>query len=67
MKHVLIRFLALDRLMPGRTSIIITHRISTIKNADFVALLDKGKVAEFGTRDEILNMPKSKLQSLLAP
>ena len=45
---------ALNRLMVGRTSIIIAHRLSTIKNADRILVLDKGKLAEDGTHDELM-------------
>ena len=45
---------ALNRLMVGRTSIIIAHRLSTIKNADRIIVLDKGKLAESGTHEELM-------------
>ena len=44
---------ALDRAMEGRTSIVIAHRLSTIRNCDLLFVLDKGKVAESGTYDEL--------------
>ena len=46
---------ALNRLMVGRTSIIIAHRLSTIKNADRILVLDKGKLAEDGTHEELMD------------
>ena len=45
---------ALNRLMLGRTSIIIAHRLSTIKNADRILVLDKGKLVEDGTHEELM-------------
>lgn len=47
---------ALDRLMEGRTTLIIAHRLSTVRDADRVVVLDKGKVAEMGTHDELVAM-----------
>ena len=45
---------ALDKLMEGRTSLVIAHRLSTIKNSNAIIVLDKGKVAERGTHEELL-------------
>ncbi len=45
---------ALDRLIQGRTTIAIAHRLSTLANADRLIVLDKGKVAEIGTHSELL-------------
>ncbi|MGV7220088.1 MAG: ABC transporter ATP-binding protein [Nitrospinales bacterium] len=41
-------------LMKGRTSIIIAHRLSTLRNVDKILALKNGEVAEFGTRDELI-------------
>lgn len=46
----------LGKIMDGRTSIIIAHRISTIKNADHIIVLEDGKIIEEGTHLELLNM-----------
>lgn len=45
---------ALSRLIKGRTTIAIAHRLSTLRNANRLVVIDKGKVAEIGTHDELL-------------
>eukprot|EP00004_Rigifila_ramosa_P019345 TRINITY_DN48_c0_g1_i2.p1 TRINITY_DN48_c0_g1~~TRINITY_DN48_c0_g1_i2.p1 ORF type:complete len:683 (+),score=216.00 TRINITY_DN48_c0_g1_i2:1720-3768(+) len=45
---------ALDRVMRGRTTIIIAHRLSTVKNASKIVVLDRGAVVEQGTHDELV-------------
>lgn len=45
---------ALERLMKGRTTIVIAHRLSTITNADMICVLQAGKIAEYGTHDDLL-------------
>jgi ATP-binding cassette subfamily B protein len=45
---------ALAEVVQNRTSIIIAHRLSTIKNADFILVLDQGKLVEAGTHQELL-------------
>ena len=44
----------LHRVMENRTSIIISHRISTVKNADLIIVLEKGAIVERGTHDELV-------------
>jgi ATP-binding cassette, subfamily B, bacterial MsbA len=46
---------ALDRLMQGRTTLVIAHRLSTVQNADQIAVVAGGRVVERGTHDELLN------------
>jgi ABC transporter fused permease/ATP-binding protein len=45
---------ALERLMEGRTTLIIAHRLSTVRRADEVVVLDGGKVVERGSHDELV-------------
>jgi ATP-binding cassette subfamily B protein len=45
---------AFDRLAQGRTTITIAHRLSTVRNADQIAVLDHGQVAEAGTHTSLL-------------
>ncbi|HEV2604310.1 MAG TPA: ABC transporter transmembrane domain-containing protein [Microvirga sp.] len=45
---------ALDRLMQGRTTLVIAHRLATIRSADRILVLDQGRIAEDGTHDSLL-------------
>jgi ATP-binding cassette subfamily B protein len=45
---------ALENLMVGRTTFIITHRLSTVRNADLIVMLERGKVVEKGTHEELM-------------
>lgn len=53
----------LDQLMHGRTSIIIAHRLSTVRNADKILVLDHGQIIEQGSHNELLTL-KGKYYSL---
>ena len=45
---------ALERLMENRTTLVIAHRLSTIRNADCILVLERGKLVESGTHEELL-------------
>ncbi|XVE74907.1 hypothetical protein DITRI_Ditri12bG0056200 [Diplodiscus trichospermus] len=47
---------ALDHASQGRTTIIVAHRLSTIRNADLIAVLQSGRVIESGSHDELIQM-----------
>jgi len=45
---------ALKRLSQGRTTLVIAHRLSTVKDADLIAVMDKGRIVETGTHDALM-------------
>ena len=45
---------AMGNLMRGRTSFVIAHRLSTVRNADMILVVDHGRIVEHGTQDELL-------------
>lgn len=45
---------ALDRLMVGRTTVVVAHRLSTIRNVDSIAVIQQGQVVETGTHEELI-------------
>ncbi len=45
---------ALERVMRGRTSLVIAHRLSTVLAADVILVLDRGRLVERGTHEELL-------------
>jgi ATP-binding cassette subfamily B protein len=47
---------ALDRLMQGRTTIVVAHRLSTVQRADRIAVVDRGELVELGTHAELIGL-----------
>lgn len=45
---------SLQRLMQGRTTVVIAHRLSTVVNADVICVMDSGGIGEFGTHVELM-------------
>lgn len=55
---------ALDRLVEGRTTFAIAHRLTTLQNADLLLVLDKGKIVETGTHSELIYKPDGQYAKL---
>ena len=45
----------IDQLLEGRTSFVIAHRLSTVRDADVILVLEKGRLVEQGTHDDLMN------------
>lgn len=59
---------ALDKIMVGRTCVVVAHRLSTIQTSDSIAVLKNGKVVEQGSHNELLAIgPKGSYYSLSRP
>ena len=56
---------AIDRLLYGRTAIIIAHRLGTVQRADDILILENGRIAEHGERIVLANNPQSRFYGLL--
>ena len=58
---------ALDKLLFSHTitTIIIAHRLQTVRNADVIALIDKGKVIEMGSHDDLMNFSDGRYRKLI--
>ncbi|TKY58287.1 ABC transporter B family member 2 [Spatholobus suberectus] len=56
---------ALDRVMVGRTTVIVAHRLSTVRNADMIAVIEGGKVVEIGNHEELISNPNNVYASLV--
>ncbi|KAL0805902.1 hypothetical protein Bca101_098393 [Brassica carinata] len=58
---------ALDRVMVNRTTIVVAHRLSTIKNADIIAVVENGMIVEKGTHETLMNIEGGVYASLVQP
>ncbi len=56
---------ALEKLMKGRTSIVIAHRLSTVRNADEIIVMEQGEIVEQGTHDTLMMIPDGKYNKLI--
>ncbi|XP_048433259.1 ABC transporter B family member 13 [Pyrus x bretschneideri] len=57
---------ALDKLMEGRTTIMVAHRLSTIRDANRIALLQNGRVVEMGSHEQLIGRPGSLYKQLVS-
>ena len=46
---------AIDTIIRGRTSVVIAHRLSTVRNADLILVVDDGKIIEQGTHEQLMS------------
>ncbi|WJX13490.1 ABC transporter B member 11 [Trifolium repens] len=56
---------ALDRIMVNRTTVVVAHRLSTVRNADMIAVIHRGKMVEKGTHSELLKDPEGAYSQLI--
>ncbi|KAK9706898.1 hypothetical protein RND81_07G159300 [Saponaria officinalis] len=56
---------ALDRIMTNRTTVIVAHRLTTIKNADMIAVVHQGKIVEKGNHDQLIRDPEGAYSQLV--
>ena len=58
-------FFAVDRLVQGRTAIVIAHRLATVQRADQIMILEHGQIREYGSRAALAGDPDSHYYGLL--
>ncbi|MEP6775976.1 MAG: ABC transporter ATP-binding protein, partial [Chloroflexota bacterium] len=56
---------AVDKLLGGRTAIIIAHRLATVQRADTILIIEDGRIVEYGSRVQLLNDPSSHFADLM--
>lgn len=56
---------AIDRVMVGRTTVVVAHRLSTVRNADVIAVIEGGKIVETGSHEELISKPNGAYASLV--
>ena len=49
----------MDKLMHGRTTFVIAHRLSTVRNSDCIMVLEQGRIIERGSHDELISKKES--------
>ncbi|KAL0659785.1 hypothetical protein Bca4012_080370 [Brassica carinata] len=56
---------ALERVMVGKTTVVVAHRLSTVRNADIIAVVHEGKIIEFGNHENLISNPDGAYSALL--
>ncbi len=56
---------AIDRLLRGRTAIVVAHRLGTVQRSDEIMILEDGQISEYGPREQLSSDPSKKFYGLL--